>query len=164
MRRYSLILVLLVIPLTACGGNGSGGGGGGTQAEPVGDQPAADQPAGDIDVGECIGAANALASAISAAGQAISGVASGLEESVQTLDAFAESAPEEIAEDLKTVAEGYASVAQAVEEADFDAASGETPSAQEVAAIQAASEALNEQGFRDAVQRVDTWFREECSA
>ena len=161
MRRYSMILALLVIPLAACGGSepSAAGGGGGTQTESDGEQPV-----GAIDAGECVGAATALSSAIAAAGQAISGVATDLEDSVQTLDTFAESAPDEIADDLKTVAAGYAAVGQAVEDADFDAAAGETPSAEDLAAITAASEALNDTGFREASDRVQTWFQEECSA
>lgn len=158
MRRFSALLVLLVVPLASCGGDE---GGGDTAQQP---SPAGPVGAGQIDAVRCAEIAAALASAGAAVPVAATGGGSELGQSVQTLESFADGAPEEIRADMQLIAEGYAAVALALQESGFDPASGQPPPPETIAALEEATALLSQSEFQEASARVNTWFAEECAA
>ncbi|MGZ5291786.1 MAG: hypothetical protein ACXWX6_10150 [Actinomycetota bacterium] len=159
LRRIFVMLLVGSMGLTACGGGDDEGGGGGDDGG--GDDGAI---ADVFDSAGCLEATQAMAAAASAVPQSFSGDSAGLEDSVAQLQAFAEAAPDEIREDLVTIYEGYASVAQAFADSGFDPTSGEAPPPEVISALQAAAAELDAQDFRDAIDRVNAWFESECGA
>ena len=155
LRRIFVMLLVGSMALAACGGDDEGGGGG----DGVGDGAI-----GVFDSAECLEATQAMAAAASAVPQSFSGDAAGLEDSVAQLQAFAEAAPDEIREDLVTIYEGYASVAQAFADSGFDPTSGEAPPPEVITALQTAAAELDAQDFREAIDRVSAWVDSECGA
>lgn len=159
--RIVVFLAVGSLLLAACGG-GDGDGGGGSD---IGADGGGDGGAGAVfDEVRCAEVVQAMAAAAAAVPQTMSGDAGGLEDSIAQLEAFANAAPEEIRDDLRTVYEGYASVAQAMADAGFDPTSGEIPDAGTIAALSAAAEALDTAEFQEAAQRVNTYFEQECGA
>jgi hypothetical protein len=157
LRRIAVLLVLGSLLLAACGGDGDDGG----------DTPGPDDGGGVgavFDEARCAEVVQAMAAAAAAIPQSMSGDASGLEGSISQLEAFASAAPEEIRDDLRTIYEGYASVARAMADSGFDPASGEVPDAQTLAALQAAAAALDTSDFQAAADRVNAYFEQECGA
>lgn len=157
LRRIAVLLVLGSLLLAACGGDGDGNGNGDTP-------DAGDGVGPEFDEARCDEVVRAMAAAAAAVPQSMSGDAGGLEESIAQLEAFASAAPEEIRDDLRTIYEGYASVTQAMADVGYDPTSGEVPDAQTIAALQAAAAALDTAEFREASERVNTWFEQECGA
>jgi hypothetical protein len=62
------------------------------------------------------------------------------------------------------VYEGYASFVEALEDSGYDPQSGEVPTADALAAIEAATESLDTEEFQTASENVSTWFETECAA
>ena len=158
MRRLALVVVC--VALAACGGGG--GSSDDTGGVPVPNDSG--NAAGVFDAAKCADAARALASAASAVPAAVTGnVGANFEQSVQQLEAFADAAPEEIRDDLKTIAQGYADFAKALSDAGFDPGSGQPPAVSDLQGITAAAQKLNTADFKAAVDHVNQWFRDECS-
>jgi hypothetical protein len=166
------VLVLLLLGslvLTACGGGDDGdaaNGGGADAGQDAGEgQDGGDGAAiGTIDAARCAEVVAAMAAASAGVPQAVSGGATDLAASIEQLEAFSAAAPEEIRDDMLIIAEGYAVVAEALAEADYDPASGEVPPPEVIAALSAASEELQAEEFRAASERVNAWFEQECGA
>ena len=106
---------------------------------------------------ELVAASQAFAAAFTAAE---SGSDEELEQSVDAFNRFADEAPEEIREDLQTLAEGYAAYIQAIQDIGIDP--GGTPSAEQVAELQAALAPLSEPEFTEASQRFSEWSAANC--
>lgn len=156
LRRFVALLMLGSLLLAACGGDdgdgatdgGSDGGGGGI--------------VGTIDAAECAEVAAAMAAAVQALPQAMSGDAPELGTSVEELQAFAEAAPEEIRADLQTIAEGYTTVTQVLEDAGFDPTAGEPPSPEVIEQITQAAAELETEDFEAALGRVEAYLQGGC--
>ncbi|HEX7277445.1 MAG TPA: hypothetical protein VF244_08740 [Acidimicrobiales bacterium] len=138
-------------PATA--GNSSTDGGG-----------SSDLPTGGsgISSAACLSAATAMAQAAGGLSTAFSGGSEDLEDSVEAFEAFAANAPSEIRDDLRTVAEGYAEFVEILADANFNPASGEAPSPETMARLEAASEQFDDSEFEAAAERVTAWFENEC--
>jgi hypothetical protein len=147
MKRSWIVLLVLGLSLAACGG---------------GSDNTIDTGNGSIDVSKCTDAAQAMGAAAAAVPQAITGSSTDLRNAVEQLQAFADAAPDEIKDDMKTVVEGYANIIKVFTESGFDPASGQPPSAAVLAKLVAASGALSAANYQQAVQRVNTWFKDQC--
>ena len=103
-----------------------------------------------------------LMQASAALGAAFSSTGSGddLDESSEAFSEFADEAPEEIREDLQTLAAGYAEYVEAF--ADLDINPGETPSAEQAAQIQQAFANIDLEEFNAASTRFSTWAAANC--
>jgi hypothetical protein len=166
MRVRSLVPVLMVVlfALVACGGDdASAPADTVTDAAGGGDGGADDGGAGIFDSAECAQAVAAWSQAAQAAGAAMSGTSEDISASVDALQAFAASAPEEIRDDFTTVYEAYAAFIGALEDSGYDPASGAIPTAEQIAAIEAASQSLNDAEVAGASERVTAWFDDNCS-
>ena len=167
LRRILALLVLASLLLAACGGDdgdGSdeGGGDGGEATEGDGGE-ATDGDVGIFDAGECAEVAAAMAAAAQAMPAAMSGSAADLEQSIEQFQAFADVAPDEIRDDMQTLAEGYARIGQILADADFDPTSGQPPSADVIAQLEQASQELNTAEFTAAAEHVSAYFESGCA-
>jgi hypothetical protein len=161
MRRSRFVVLLVVgaFVFAACGGGDDDGGGGTTGA--AGDGGGV---AGPLDAAECAQVVTAMAAAAAAVPQVMSGEAGDLSTSVDQLEAMAAKAPEEIRDDLVTVAQGYAAYSQALQDSGWDPSSGEAPPADVIAALTAAGQALDDADFQAASERVSAWFADNCGS
>jgi len=160
MRRSRFVVLLVVgaFVLAACGG-GDDDGGGGTTGAVGGDGGGI---AGPLDAAECAQVVTAMAAAAAAVPQVMSGEAGDLSTSIAQLEAMASKAPEEIRDDLVTVAQGYAAYSQALQDSGYDPSSGEAPPPEVIAALTAAGQALDDTDFQAASEHVSAWFAENC--
>src|SRR5262245_30923774 len=148
-------LVLAAVVLAGCGGGDSSST---TVPADTGDTSTGDADPGVFGTAECAQAVTAWGSAVAAAGAAQGTGAGDLESSLSQLQAVASSAPEESRADLTTVYEAYAAFLGAMEDAGYDPGSGTAPTAEQLAAMQAASEAMTESDVQAASDRVSAWF------
>lgn len=156
--RFVVLLVVGAAVLAACGGGGDDGGGGTTGAA-GGDGGGV---AGPLDAAECAQVVSAMAAAAAAVPQVMSGEAGDLGTSVDQLEAMASKAPEEIRDDLLTVAQGYAVYSQALQNSGYDPNSGQAPPPEVIAALTEAGQTLNDADFVAASDRVSAWFADNC--
>jgi hypothetical protein len=84
----------------------------------------------------------------------------GLAESSQLFEEFADNAPEEVRADFQIVAEAYAAYVEVLRGLDLQA--GETPSAEQLAAIQEATTSFTDPEVTAASERIQAWGEENC--
>ncbi|HEX6844839.1 MAG TPA: hypothetical protein VF235_06950 [Actinomycetota bacterium] len=168
--RFVMLVVVVTTVLAACGGDSS--------SEPVatgptgataGDTGGATGPTGTtgvdpnvFDSAECAEAIAAWTAASNATMEVGTGSSSDLDQTIAELQAFAEAAPDEISDDLTTVYTAYGAYLRAMEDSGYDPSSGQAPTADQLAAITAAAEALSSTDVTDASQRVSDWFSSNC--
>lgn len=164
MKLPKLVALVVVgaFVLAACGGgddsdtpaagNGetTGGDGGGV--------------GGPLDAAECAKVVTAMSAAAAAVPQAMSGEVGDLSTSVEQMEAFAAAAPEEIRDDLLTVAQAYAAYSAALQGSGYDPSSGEAPPPEVIAALTEAGQQLQTADFQAASERVSAWFAENCGS
>ena len=159
--RFVAVLIVGAFVLGSCGGGDDpetvspAGGDGGGDTGVVG---------GAFDAAECAQVVAAMSAAAAAVPAAMSGGAGDLSQSLDQLQAFAEAAPEEIRADLVLVYEGYGAFVAAMQDAGYDPSSGEAPSAEMIAAMEAASQQLSDPDFTAASDRVSAWFATNCGS
>jgi hypothetical protein len=166
--RFVAVFVVGAFFLAACGGGDDAGDAGGDgQVAATGD--AAGDSGGDgggvagpLDAAECAKVVTAMSAAAAAVPQAMSGEAGDLSTSVEQMEAFAAAAPEEIRDDLLTVAQAYAAYSAALTGTGYDPSSGEPPPPEVIAALTAAGQELQNADFQAASERVSAWFQENC--
>lgn len=103
-----------------------------------------------------------MSGARAAAAQAMSGQAGDLNASLAQLQAFAAAAPEEIRADLMLVYQRYSDFMTAMQDAGYDPSSGQPPTAEQIAAMQQASQVFQDADFKAASKRADDWFKANC--
>ncbi|HEY7668538.1 MAG TPA: hypothetical protein VIE12_10495 [Actinomycetota bacterium] len=156
LTKLTVVLSLFALVLVGCGGGDSddgGGGGGGATID-----------GGALDAATCAQVVAAMASAYSGSAAAMTGGSGDLQTSVDQLEAFAANAPEEIRDDMQTITSGYAAMMQAFADAGYDPTSGTPPTAEQAAALQAATASINTAEFTAASDRVSAWFQEQCGS
>jgi hypothetical protein len=118
---------------------------------------------GSVTQAKCVEAATAMSQAATDIPLALSsGTTAGLAGSVDAFKNFADSAPSEIRSDLKTIADGFSDFVKVLVDANISPASGQAPSAETSAKIQAAAEKLSTSDFTAASTRVTAWFTDKC--
>lgn len=117
---------------------------------------------GVFDSKRCAGAVAGMAKVTAAIPEAMSGKSGDLQDSVKAFDKFAEAAPKEIRDDLKTLAAAYAKVAKVLKDIDFDPASGKAPSAEQMQKLASISTTLDTKETQAASDRVSAWFEKNC--
>lgn len=91
---------------------------------------------------------------------AASGAGSDLEETSKVFDAFADEVPDEVQEHFQALAEAFAVYANALE--GIDLKPGATPSAEQVAKLVQATQALDQEKLSKASAGIDAWVKENC--
>lgn len=159
LTRFVAVLMVGAFVLAACGGGDDGdavspaAGDGGGDAGGV---------TGVFGTAECAQAVAAWSAAAAAVPAAMSGSAGDLDTTLTQLQAFADAAPEEIRADLVLVYQAYGAFMAAIQDSGYDPASGEVPSAEAIAAMEAASATLDDPEFAAASDRVSAWFDANC--
>lgn len=161
MRFTKLVTVLSIVALAfvACGGgdDDEGSGGGGTT------DGGGSIDGGALDASTCAQVIAAMASAYSGTSATMTGGDAGdMQSSIDALETFAANAPDEIADDMQTLAAAYAQVTQALADAGYDPTSGVAPTPEQAAALQQATAGLNSEEFQQASDNVSAWFEEQC--
>jgi hypothetical protein len=162
MRGTKLVIVFSIAALTlvGCGGgdDGGGDGGGGTTGGGGGSFDG-----GALDAATCAQVVAAMASAYSGTTAAMTGGGgSDTQSAIDSLEEFAANAPDEIADDMQTIAAAYAQVTQALADSGYDPTSGVAPTPEQAAALQQATAGLNSTEFQQASDNVSAWFTEQC--
>jgi hypothetical protein len=160
MRFTKLVAVLSIVALAfvACGGGDDSGDGGGSDGGGGGSIDG-----GALDAATCAQVVAAMASAYSGTSAAMTGGNAGdMQSSIDALENFAANAPEEIADDMQTLAAAYAQVTQALADSGYDPTSGVAPTPEQAAALQQATAGLNSEEFQQASDNVTAWFQEQC--
>jgi hypothetical protein len=165
VRLASLVVFVLVLALV-----GAGCGGGDEAAEEpdvVATETTTTETATDettTETSELEGLASEeclqLVSIGAAISQAFSGAGMADDETSELFQKLVAKAPEEIKDDLETVAGAYAEYADAL--ADLDLKAGEVPSADDLQKIQAAIGSIDQAEVQAAAERLSAWAEENC--
>lgn len=100
-----------------------------------------------------------LATIGAAISQAFTGAGGG-DETSELFDDLVDKAPDDIRDDLRTVADGYAEYADAL--ADLDLEEGQVPGAEDLQAIQAAIASIDQVEVQAAAERLSAWAETNC--
>lgn len=174
MSRFVSVLIVGAFVLAACGGGDStdaaspaaGGGGstGSTGGSTGGTTGGSAGGGGSIDAAKCAQVVAAMSGAAGAAAQAMSGQAGDLNTELAQLQAFAAAAPEEIRADLMLVYQRYSDFMSAMQDAGYDPSSSQPPTAEQIAAMEQASQMFQDADFIAASKRTDEWFKTNCGS
>ncbi|HEY4606469.1 MAG TPA: hypothetical protein VIH55_02385 [Acidimicrobiia bacterium] len=114
----------------------------------------------------CLEATQAMAAAMSSYSTGLAGAAGGslddesLQQAADQLEAMAAAAPEEIKDDLEVIAaelgEFYATLAEIGYE------QGGTPTAEQIAALSALAEVVDQEAIEEASDNIEAWFDSNC--
>jgi hypothetical protein len=176
--RFVALAVVVAMALAACGGSGDSqsaadtggpatpseaGGATGDTGAVTGDTGGATGPAANVfDSSECADAISAWAEASGAAGGSWS--PDDLDKTLAQLQAFADAAPDEISGDLTTVYDAFGTYLQALKDSGYDPSSGQAPTPDQLAAMQAGLKAMSGKDVKAASKRVSQWFKTNCGA
>ncbi len=175
MRWFLIVLAVLALAFAGAGcGGGDDEAGGDTDTttitdsvETTTDEETTDETDTDTDVTtgfdfsseECQELANAGNAFSQAFGSATSGA--DLSDEAEAFQEFADNAPDEIREDMQTLADAYEEIVAALADVDLDP--GATPSAEQVAELTQALSSIDSTGVSAASQRIGTWAQENCT-
>ena len=184
LRRLSVIVVVFVVAVAACGGDDDSAGEtsstAGTTATTATtattETTAAPSDGGDdgvdlggIFAGRCQEAAAGVAAAMSAYSTNLAGVFTGqvdeeqLQQSADELRQMAEAAPDELKDDLDTIAGALAQFYQALADIGIDPTGGQTPTPAQLEQLAQLSDQFDQSGFQEAIDTIDAWFTDNCS-
>ena len=104
---------------------------------------------------DCLAAVSAFVSLSQAVGAATTGGSSGASEFSDELEEFADKAPAEVQDDIRTLADAYAAFID--ELSDLDLQEGQVPSGDQIQALTEASEKLNTPEVTQASENFNTW-------
>jgi hypothetical protein len=181
--RISLLSAAVLLTLAACGGGGDGetavttaatettAGETPTTGAPDTDPTEAVDDGGNDDgpsglSGTCIEATQAMAAAMSSYSTGVAGAMGGtldseeLQQVADQLEAMAGAAPAEIQDDLQVIAEELGAFYTALADTGY---TGEgTPTPDQIAQLEALSDAIDQEAFDTASANVEAWFEANC--
>ena len=153
LRLFSILLVALTLVVAGCGG-GNDSSTATTTEETTTDT---ETSAAGIPSADCLQAVSAFG-VLAQAAAAAAGVDAN--DSLESFQAFADNAPDEIKDDLQVLAPGYAAYIKTVSELGLK--QGEVPNAAQIAALAKASEGFNTSEFQAASEHWDAWVATNC--
>ena len=109
---------------------------------------------------DCLAAVSAFVSLSQAVGAATTGGGSGASQFSDELNEFADKAPAEVQDDIRTLAEAYAAFID--ELSDLDLQEGQVPSGDQIQALTEASEKLNTPEVTQASENFNAWAQTNC--
>lgn len=109
---------------------------------------------------DCLAAVSAFVSLSQAVGAATTGGSSGAGEFSDELEEFADKAPAEVQDDIRTLADAYAAFID--ELSDLDLQEGQVPSGDQIQELTEASEKLNTPEVTQASENFNTWAQTNC--
>ncbi len=170
-----LVVLLVAVALASCGGDS---GADDTTIAPTDDvnattTTAAPDEATDGDSGglaglssTCLEATQGMAAAVSAYSTGMAQAFGGslddesLQLAAEQLEAMAEAAPDEIKDDLNVIAAQLGDFYTALAESGYEP--GATPDADQLAALSALAESIDNAAFEAAADNINAWFEENC--
>jgi hypothetical protein len=183
--RMTLLSLAVGLTLAACGGGGDGEATETTATAettatvetPTTEAPAApdtteaaDDSGGDGGSsglsGTCLEATQAMAAAMSSYSTGVAGAMGGtldseeLQQVADQLEAMAGAAPAEIQDDLEVIAEELGAFYTALAETGYTGTG--TPTPDQIAQLEALSEAIDQEAFDTASANVEAWFEANC--
>lgn len=110
----------------------------------------------------CLESSQAMAEAMERYGQSFGGTGdtTDFETIAQQLEAAAEAAPAEIREDFEVLAEELGKFYAAM--GDFEFTPGQAPTPEQLAAMQAAIESVDQDALETASTNLEAWFEDNC--
>jgi hypothetical protein len=168
LRWLSILLVALALVVAGCGGGDDEAAGDttATVTETATEETTTEETTTGEDTSgatsglpsaDCLQAATAF-SALAAAAAGVAGADP--DESLKSFEAYADSAPEEIQDDILVLARGYAAYLEVWTK--LGVKQGEQLSNDQIAELAKASEAFNTPEFQAASTSWDTWSAENC--
>lgn len=162
-----LLGIALVMALLAACGGGSGDETTTTQAQATTSTQddttttGAGGPDGGLS-GTCLQSSQAMAEAMERYGQSFGGTGdtTDFDTISEQLEAAAEVAPAEIREDFEVLATELGKFYEAM--GDFEFAPGQTPTPEQMAAMQAAIESVDQDALETASTNIEAWFEANC--
>jgi len=125
-----------------------------------------DEGSGDGGVGtpsaECLEASEAMTSAMESFGTSMTGALTSevMQQVADQLEAMAAAAPEEIRDDFEVLARELGPFYEALGE--IGLTSGAQPTPDQIAALAAASEGVDQEALQEASSNLEAWFTENC--
>ncbi len=114
----------------------------------------------DIDLGDLSGDCLEFAGIGLKIGEAMSGTNGDISKTADLFDELVANAPDEIKDDLQVISEGVATLAEAMK--GIDVTSGATPSADQLAKMQAALASVDSAELQAASKNVEAWAQANC--
>lgn len=108
----------------------------------------------------CLQSTQAMAAALASHGQAITGGSTDFEQATEQLHAMADAAPPEISGDFHVMAEELGKLYRIWNDINFTP--GQTPTPEQIAALEAAMEAVDEDRLDEAADNIEAWLQEHC--
>ena len=114
----------------------------------------------DIDLGNLSGECAQFAGISSKLAQSLSGQDANMEDAAKAFSEIADQVPDEIKDDYQVIAQNFAKIAEALKGVDLT--SGQTPSPEALAKLQALSKTMNSAEVQQASQHIEAWVKEHC--
>lgn len=164
VRWLSILVVAVALVAAGCGGGDdeSSAVDETTVEETTTQETTTETSEGDTDLSAVLGDEDcaALVAAGASFAQAFSGTSD--PEQTQALAELADKVPDEIEADVQVLADWYAEYAAKLK--DIGIKAGETPSGEQLAALQTALASADSEQLTAASERLSTWSDENCSA
>jgi hypothetical protein len=163
-RLAALLLAALALLAAGCGGDDSDEASDAADTAVV--ETDASDDAGDTDMTETEDADAALGgecaefAGLGAKLQSAFGVGGDVDSASEVFDELADRVPEEIRDDYRVLADNFKQFADALKGVDLT--SGETPSPETLAKLQAAAAAMDQPEIQQASQNIEAWVQENC--
>jgi hypothetical protein len=114
----------------------------------------------DIGIGNLSGECAQFAGISSKLAQSLSGQDANMEDAAKAFSEIADQVPDEIKDDYQVIAQNFAKIAEALKGVDLT--SGQTPSPEALAKLQALSKTMNSAEVQQASQHIEAWVKEHC--
>ena len=164
MRWLSILVLALALVAAGCGGgdDDSSASGDTTVEETTTTDTSEDTTTDDGSATGDFDFADEDCQALLGVGARIAAAFSGTGSDANTdeLQELADKAPDEIQADVETLAQAFSQYAEKLQ--DVGIAAGATPTAEQVAELQAALASLNQEELTAASQRIEAWATENC--
>jgi hypothetical protein len=161
-----IVLVIGALALAAAGCGGDDGGDAAAPAETTVEETTqttetTEETTEDVDLGDLSGECTELAAIGAKIAQAAGAQGGDIGSSADYFAELADAAPDEIKDDLEVFAEEFGKFAEAI--AGVDLSGGTTPSAEDLAKIQAATAAFEDPRIQEASDNIEAWAQENCA-
>jgi hypothetical protein len=172
-KRFLRLLAIIasMALVVACGSSGDGGGDSTVPGSPDTTQAAPGDVGGDggeddgddgtgIPSGVCLEATEAMSAAMASVGTGFGGDPGTFDEIGAQLDAMASSAPDEVQDDFEALAEELGAFYDAL--ADIGITPGATPTAEQLQALEEATNSVDQAVIDEASDNIEAWFDANC--
>ena len=113
-----------------------------------------------VDLGNLSGECAQFAGISTKLAESLSGQDANIEDAAKAFDEIADQVPDEIKGDYKVIAENFAKVADALKGVDLT--SGQVPSPEALAKLQAISGSMDSAEVQQASQHIEAWVQANC--